>query len=145
MKARTYIGIDPGSTNGCIAVLAPKELPYYYKFRRLDAAGYYKMAEEIKELYCQGEYTVGIENQVFKNFVLVRHHGNLMYLMDLHKIKYKPLMARSWQKYYKVPTKMTYKARKEHLKGLAQSVFPSEKVTLETADSLLIANFLKET
>ena len=36
------------------------------------------------------------------------------------------------------------KKRKAHLKHLAQSLFPTEKVTLKTADAILLANWCRE-
>lgn len=47
----------------------------------------------------------------------------------------------TWQKEFDIPKGMEYSARKRFCRDLAQEIYPGVKVTLKTADALLIATY----
>ena len=143
---KAIIGIDPGVSGG-IAVLKGSQLKVY------------NMPETYPDIYnllasLKGENIVavledvghGIPGQSSKaTAVFARHNGHLemaLYALGIRTIKVTP---QKWQRYYSNSLGKSSQHEKREwknmLKGLAQQMFPSEKVTLKTADAILIANY----
>lgn len=143
---KAIIGIDPGVSGG-IAVLKGSQLAVY------------NMPETYPDIYnllasLKGENIVavledvghGIPGQSSKaTAVFARHNGHLemaLYALGIRTIKVTP---QKWQRYYSNSLGKSSQHEKREwknmLKGLAQQMFPSEKVTLKTADAILIANY----
>ena len=143
---KAIIGIDPGVSGG-IAVLKGSQLAVY------------NMPETYPDIYnllasLKGENIVavledvghGIPGQSSKaTAVFARHNGHLemaLYALGIRTIKVTP---QKWQRYYSNSLGKSSQHEKREwknmLKGLAQQMFPSEKVTLKTSDAILIANY----
>lgn len=144
------IGIDPGASGG-IAVLKESRLMVYNMpetypdIYNLLAS----LAEEHREeglLAVMEDVGHGIPGQSSRaTAVFARHNGHLemaLYALGIRAIKVTP---QKWQKYYSnslgKSSQHEKRVWKNMLKGLAQQMFPSEKVTLKNADAILIANY----
>ena len=46
--------------------------------------------------------------------------------------------------YYNMPPKLDKNKRKKWLKDLAEKLYPNIKITYNTSDAILIANYLKD-
>lgn len=147
---RIIIGIDPGASGG-IAVLDSPDIKTY------------NMPETYPDIYnlfvdiCQDylDYDVlaimedvghGMPGQSSKaTAVFARHNGHLemaLYALGIRTVKVTP---QKWQKHYSnsLGRSSGYEKRdwKNKLKGLAQQMFPTVKVTLKNADAMLIASY----
>ena len=148
---RITIGIDPGNAGG-VAVLGPstevhnmpETYPDIYNLFK-DILGRYPGDEVLAVLEDVGH---GLPGQSSKaTAVFARHNGHLemaLYALGIRTVKVTP---QKWQRSYSnsLGKSSQYEKRewKNRLKGLAQQMFPSEKVTLKNADALLIANYGK--
>ena len=90
----------------------------------------------------------GIPRQSSKaTATFARHNGHLemaLYALGIRTIRVTP---QKWMKHYSNQLGKSKDVEKREwknkLKGLAQQMYPSEKVTLKTADAILIANYGK--
>jgi len=147
MDNRIYIGIDPGK-NGGIGFIY-NDLAYCVRC----PATVSEMAEEIKaciELAPDIQKTAIIEKvhsmpkQGVKSvFTFGEGYGKWLGILAAHKIPYTQVTPQKWMKFYGSLPKEK-KDRKNQLKHLAQQRFPEIKITLATADAILLANYLKE-
>jgi hypothetical protein len=72
--------------------------------------------------------------------------GHLQALLYAHEIPYEEITPQKWQKAIGVSSKKekeTGTQWKNRLRGVAQKLFPRQKITLATADALLIAEYLR--
>lgn len=151
---KVIIGIDPGEKHGGIAVLCvdnnnvkPFNMPLTY-------ADIYGLLKTISD-QCEGECVCyledvgkGIPGQSSKSTAdFARHNGHLemaLYALGIQTIKVTP---QKWQKYYSnqvgTSKNLSKTQWKNKLKGLAQTLYPSEKITLSTSDAILIAHYGK--
>ncbi len=147
---RTTIGIDPGNSGGVAVLGAVTEIhnmPETYP-------DIYNLFRDIRERY-NGELLAvledvghGLPGQSSKaTAVFARHNGHLemaLYALGIRTVKVTP---QKWQRSYSnslgKSSQCEKREWKNRLKGLAQQMFPSEKVTLKNADALLIANYGK--
>lgn len=146
---KTIIGIDPGAAGG-IAVLKGSQIETH------------NMPETYPDIYnllasLKNDDTIailedvghGIPGQSSKaTAVFARHNGHLemaLYAIGIPTVKVTP---QKWQKHYSnsMGKSKDYEKRewKNKLKGLAQQMFPSVKVTLKNADAILIAYYGNE-
>ena len=143
-------GVDPGD-NGGIAVLEGDNL-YTFKMP-LTYPDIYLVLKGIQEDF--GPIKVVLErvgtgrpNQSLKSTVsFARHNGHLEMALYALGIQTEEVTPQKWQKFYsnqigssKGLTKTEWKNK---LKGLAQRLYPREKVTLNTADAILLAHYGK--
>lgn len=148
------IGIDPGLGGG-IAVLDGMRVRVYNMPETYPDI--YNIFKSLREQYVGKDISVvmedvghGMPGQSSKaTAVFARHNGHLemaLYALGLRTVKVTP---QKWMKHYSnsLGKSKDYEKRewKNKLKGLAQQMFPSEKVTLKNADAILIANYGKET
>lgn len=145
--SNTIIGIDPGAAGG-IAVLKGSQIETYNMPDTFPDI--YNLLASLKD----GDDTLAILEDVGHGMpgqsskataVFARHNGHLemaLYALGIRTVKVTP---QKWQKHYSnslgKSSGCDKTAWKNKLKGLAQQMFPSEKVTLKTADATLIANY----
>lgn len=147
---KAIIGIDPGVSGG-IAVLKGSQLAVYNMPETYPDI--YNLLDHIVQTYMDESILAvledvghGIPGQSSKaTAVFARHNGHLemaLYALGIRTIKVTP---QKWQRYYSNSLGKSSQHEKREwknmLKGLAQQMFPSEKVTLKTADAILIANY----
>ena len=147
MDNRIYIGIDPGK-NGGIGFIH-NDVAYCKKC----PPTVLEMAEEIKiciEITPDIQKLAIIEavhsmpkQGVRSVFTFGEGYGKWLGILAAYKIPYTQVSPQKWLKYYS-PLSKDKKERKNQLKHLAQQRFPDVKITLATADAILLANYLKE-
>ena len=145
---KVIIGIDPGSLGGIAVLDGPAVKTYNMPETYPDI---YILLSDIKEENRGKEIQVvledvghGMPGQSSKaTAVFARHNGHLemaLYALGLRTVKVTP---QKWQKHYSNSigrsTNCDKHDWKNKLKGLAQQMFPGEKVTLKNADAILIA------
>ena len=148
MENRVFIGIDPG-INGGIAII--------YN----DAYTVTKCPNTIQEMadvlitlkdqapnlpmYCIIEKVHSMPGNSGRSmFTFGCNYGQWLGILAVLRIPYTEVTPNKWMSHYGSRPK-DKKDRKNHLKHLAQQRYPSVKITLTTADAMLIANYLKET
>ena len=84
-------------------------------------------------------------NQGVKStFSFGENFGTWKGLLAATDIEYSLVQPKKWMSFYGELPKEKQK-RKNHLKNIAKSLYPSLKVTLYTADAILLAHYIKET
>lgn len=147
---KAIIGIDPGVSGG-IAVLNGSRLTVYNMPETYPDI--YNLLASLAEENNGGNLLAvledvghGMPGQSSKaTAVFARHNGHLemaLYALGIRTVKVTP---QKWQKHYSNSLGKSSQHEKREwknmLKGLAQQMFPSEKVTLKNADAILIANY----
>ena len=139
------IGIDPG-VNGGVAIIENGHIdvtacPDTVK----DMADYLKNAKwDCIDMFCIIERVHSMPgNGVASTFKFGMNYGQWLGILASLNVPYKEVTPQMWMKYYGSLPK-DKKARKNRLKHLAQSLYPNVKVTLKTADAILIANYCKQ-
>lgn len=147
-----YVGIDPGKKGG-IAILDGHrlhtcKLPETYTdiFDLLaDIQRGYTPHTIVAVLEKVGTGRPGQSSKATATFA--RHNGHLEMALYALKIHTEEVTPQKWQKLYtnQVGTSkgLTDTEWKNKLKGLAQRLYPREKVTLNTADAILLAHYGK--
>ena len=157
-----HLGIDPG-IHGGLAIISPEGIAQAFAMpateqviadlfeQRIKPAGIaFCMIEDIPHVPGKGK---------FANVKLNRNVGVLIGLLLAHKIPYEEILPQVWQKalgiprrirrpkttkpIYNYPPEETQAQWKNRLRDIAQKLFPELKVTLSTADALLIAEVAK--
>lgn len=148
MENRIFIGIDTG-INGGVAFLYND----VYKAVRCPAT-VSEMSDVIRNVkdvapntpvYCVIEKVHSMPNNSGRSmFTFGCNYGQWLGILATLKIPYIEVTPQKWMKWLGALPK-DRKDRKNRLKHLAQQRYPESKVTLATADALLIATYLKET
>ena len=142
------IGIDPG-VNGGVAIIDDK-----WKDKAIEAV---KCPDTIKDMadylslhcydniktLCIIEKVHSFPGQGVRSvFTFGKNYGQWLGILASHDIPYKEVPPQTWMKHYGAMPRERGQ-RKRHLKHLAQSLYPSIKVTLYNADAILLANYSK--
>lgn len=157
----TYLGIDPGSNGGLAilweeAVLEARKLP-------VDDAGLWDLLEDIPAGGRRGRCLAVLEEQqprptkyFDKKIQQVRStllkstcdlYGNyrmVRALLCAAGIPCQEVLPQQWHKALLIPPRTKKESKvewKNRLKAKAQQLFPQEKVTLATADALLLMEY----
>ena len=150
IKEKAVAGIDPGNAGG-IAIIEGNNL---YTFKMPDTyADIYEMLKGLQEdfnivIAFLERVGTGVPGQSSKaTATFARHNGHLEMALYALGIQTEEVTPQKWQKFYsnqigssKGLTKTEWKNK---LKGLAQRLYPTEKVTLNTADAILLAHYGK--
>ena len=150
----TVIGIDPGASGG-ISILNPHSSPgnpvveslkmpetesdVWDVFRKSTSAVMFAVIEQLTGF-------VGEAVPSHTMFKLGRNYGMLRGMMVAGQIPYELVTPQKWQKALGIPSRNKKESKgqwKNRLKEKAQQLFPKLKVTLATADSLLIMEYAR--
>lgn len=144
-----FIGIDPGKSGG-VAIISGKEVTAYKcPFDIGDMAlligiainGYAPenvivVMEKVWSRPTDGKRSI---------WTFAENYGVWKGIVATHELHLNLVTPQAWMKYYEIP-KMEYRPRKAYLKDKAKSMYPDlKKVTLSTADALLIARYAEVT
>lgn len=144
-----YIGIDPGAHGG-IAWTSPagdKSAPLPktlgdFRELMLDILKEQGFFDERAKVTCHLEEPPKFVKVIPGSavFVMARSFGNLEGVLAAYKVPYVLVRPQAWQKAHGLGTRgaSTVTQWKNKLKARAQQLYPEEKVTLATADALLI-------
>ena len=142
---RYVIGIDPGKGGG-IAVISidthevidvtamPDTLA--------DISSFIEKYKDAESAYIEVVHSMPKQG-VASTFTFGQFYGYVQMAVTCHKIRCIDVLPSKWQQELGVKPKKgeSYASHKNRLKGMAQQLFPKEKVTLKNADSLLIAEY----
>ena len=140
-----HIGIDDG-VNGGIAILdnghivrhgcpdTVKDMSDIIKLDKWDCLNMFCIIEKVHSMPKQGVRSV---------WTFGKNYGQWLGILAAHEVPYREVPPQTWMKFYGAMPK-DRKKRKAHLKHLAQSLYPTEKVTLKTADAILLANWCRQ-
>ena len=139
-----YIGIDPGKS-GAIAIILDDGKLYVEKFNE----GIKSLFDLVK-LCSKYKYTCAIEKVhsypgqgVASTFSFGVNYGIWLSILNSNNIHYHNPTPQKWMSYYLELGTYDKKDRKAKLKAIAQSLYPTTKVTLVNADAILIAHYCK--
>jgi len=151
-----YIGIDPGNKSGGMAVISEGlNSPLIIRFKESTNVDLFctiskysanklptwlspcAMIEKVHSFPGQG---------VVSSFNFGENYGMLQGFLIALKIPFKFVLPSKWQRHYglhkdKNESQTEWKRR---LRQRAQELYPNIKITAETADAILIANYCKE-
>ena len=146
MDNRIYIGIDPGKNGGIGIIFNDKAKCIKCPATVSEMADEIEILNEYPDIQKQAiiESVWSFPKQGVKSvFTFGQGYGQWLGILAAYKIPYIQVIPRKWQRHYGSLSK-DKKERKNQLKHLAQQRFPDIKITLATADALLLANYLKE-
>ena len=148
MENRLFIGIDPGIKGG-IAFIYDDD--YHVKNTPNTVQEMAQTLIDMKGIapntptYCCIEAVHSMPGNSGRSmFTFGTNYGQWMGILATLHIPYVLVTPHKWMSWYGSRPK-NRKDRKNHLKNLAQQRFPNAKITLGTADAMLIANYLRET
>lgn len=137
-----YMGIDPGKS-GSITILDDKgNIVDCIKMPETTR----DIHEALQKYYGRIKYCV-IEkvharpgNGSAASFTFGKNYGSLLMALVCNDIPFEEITPQKWQKYFELGTSGGEKTEwKNKLKDKSQKMFPHIKVTLQLADSILIA------
>ena len=147
--SKQYIGIDPGKSGGICVIEDDFAKAYPCPYDVSDMAILFAMAISISETKTVVAYIEKVwahpadgRSSVFK---FAENYGMWKGIAGSYEIDLQEVSPQRWMKYYEIP-KMEKSARKRYLRDKARSMYPDlKKVTLKTADAILVATYGKET
>ena len=140
-----FIGIDPGKTGG-LAIIGDDTVKAYKCPRTVDdmsllvGIALNGDAPE-KVIVLMEKVWARPGNGVVSVWSFAENYGTWKGIIASYDLHLNLVSPQEWMKYYEIP-KMEYRPRKAFLKDKARSMYPDlKKVTLSTADALLIARY----
>ena len=146
--SKVYIGIDPGKS-GAICVIEDDFIKAYPCPENIqDRALLFAMAISVNETKTVVAYIEKVwahptdgKGSIWK---FAENYGVWKGIAGAYEIDLQTVSPQKWIKYFETP-KMLKSARKRYLRDKARSMYPElKKVTLKTADAILIATYVKE-
>lgn len=148
------MGIDPGASGGVAVLYGSGKLivePMPATLRDL-----WCMFNEERAVYSNEEACFAVMEQVHampkqgvsSTFTFGRGVGRLEMALTAADIPYESVTPRKWQKELGIQAKSKDWSNtqwKNHLKEHAQRLYPEQKITLKTADALLILEYARRT
>ena len=142
---KIYIGIDPGKAGGICFLMDDEIKTFKCPATTHDMAEELILAKDIRKCTAVVERVHSFPGQgVASTFNFGYNYGVWLGILSALHIPYQLCLPRKWMKFYGSMPKEK-KDRKNHLKQLAQQIYPDHKVTLYNADAILLANYLKKT
>lgn len=151
-----YVGVDPGQSGGLVIIhdgsygisstpmthaeampMPATERDIWDWFEGLDPQQTVAVIEKVHSMPKQG---------VASTFKFGMGYGGLRMALIAAGIPFEDVTPRVWQKALSILSRKVTETKtqfKNRLKAKAQQLFPSIKVTLKTADALLIAEYCK--
>jgi len=158
-----YLGIDPGSSSGAFALLLPtyqygKIINWGFVTKRFKDYTEPELCEILNNWVITAKDSGGAIEAILEDIHLMpkqgissggkfmRNKGLLEGFLMALKIPYKKVSPQRWVKHYgmKKDPLETKTQWKNKLRQRAQELFPDVKIQAETADAILLANYLKE-
>ncbi len=153
IKDKLFVGIDPGM-NGGIAFIKPEMDTNFIRVERCP-----KTVQEMAGMFGAG---IGMAKSNENVILFVEHvwtfpgdgrvgafrfgynYGLWKGIAGANEIDVYNIAPKKWQGSLDVPDKTYGRERKKWLKEHADTLFPNIKITFNTADAVLIANYAKE-
>ena len=145
-----YIGIDPGKSGGITMIDAKDDYMEAVKCpdRTIDMALIFHsfVGDEPNRVRLLMEKVWARPNNAVRSaFTYGVNYGQWLGIAASHEIKMYTTLPNDWIKWIGCPKGMIVKDRKNWLKSKAKELYPDlKKVTLATADAILITHYAKE-
>ena len=151
---KTYIGIDPGSSSGCMAFLIPnggqmmKATVEFSKYTLQEWYNELKEFSESNECFAVLEKVHGMPGMGVQSVTsFAKNVGHIEMALISLGIPFKEVTPQAWMKYYsmkreKGESKTEWKRR---LREKLQRLMPDFTATNDTADAMLIAYYAYQT
>ena len=147
-KSSVYIGIDPGKSGGLCVIEDEFIKAYACPDNIQDMALLFAMAISVNRTKTIVAYIEKVwarphdaKGSIWK---FAENYGTWKGIAGAYEIDLQTVSPQRWIKYFEVP-KLEKPRRKRYLRDKARSMYPSlKKVTLKTADAILIATYAKE-
>jgi hypothetical protein len=145
MGNRLYLGIDTGATGG-IAILGEDGtiqalLPFKKHSWAEIIVEMVRFREDIKASILENVTSSRRENGVQNAFKQGVNIGIIKGILLGLGIPFEEVLPAKWQKGYQIPKGITYAERKKVMHNIASGLYPTDKVTKDMADALLIARY----
>ena len=147
---KSYLGIDPGSSSGCIAFITQvggEEIKATMEFGKLTTKEWFEELKEFASEYPCEAVLEKVHGMPGMNVVAIsafmKNVGHIEMALLALNIPFKEVTPQTWMKYYnlkkeKDESKPDWKRRlREHL----QRIMPDFKVTNNNADAMLLAYY----
>jgi hypothetical protein len=147
---KKYIGIDPGKSGGLVVISESGEAnAYKCPDKIFDMAVLFRLAightapNNVNLLMERVWARPG--NAVRAAFTYGVNYGQWLGIAASHEIKMYTTLPNAWIKWVGCPKALPVKERKHWLRDKAKELYPDlKKVTLATADAILIGHYAKE-
>ena len=148
-NAKIYIGIDPGKSGGLCVIEDEFVKAYPCPDNTQDMALLFAMAISVNKTKTTIAYIEKVwarphdaKGSIWK---FAENYGMWFGIAGAYEVDLNTVSPQKWMKYFEVP-KLEKPRRKRYLRDKARSLYPNlKKVTLKTADAILIANYAQET
>ena len=156
---KCFIGIDPGASGACVGIVEEGTI-HEIRFGKVTDADVYKFLEMLSfnyQCFCTLELVGAMPGQgVSSLFAFGFNTGKIYGFLIASGIPFEQKVPRSWQKVLGITPRFKPKKGesgveetkpefKKRLKQKAEQLFPSSKITTDTADAYLIAEFTRRT
>ena len=146
---KVYIGLDPGKSGGMCVIEDDFIKAYPCPSNIQDMAIMFAMAISVNETKKVVAYIEKVwarptdgRSSMWK---FAENYGTWLGIAGAYEIDLQEVSPQAWMKYLETP-KLEKTRRKRYLRDKARSMYPElKKVTLKTADAILIATYAKET
>jgi hypothetical protein len=150
-----YIGVDPGASGGLASICDGEALAIHMPLTETDVWEWVKENEipdgweSIGGVFAIIEQVSGYIGEGHPGSAMFKFgmsYGGLRMALTAAQIPFEAVTPQAWQKGLGITKRGKQETRtsfKNRLKAKAQQLFPEVKVTLATADALLIAEYCK--
>ena len=146
--SKIYIGIDPGKSGGICVIDGDFIKAYPCPDNIQDMALLFAMGISVNETKTIIAYIEKVwarphdaKGSIWK---FAENYGTWLGIAGAYEIDLMTVSPQMWMKYFETP-KLDKIRRKRYLRDKARSMYPKlKKVTLKTADAILIASYAKE-
>lgn len=138
-----YIGIDPGINGGCAILDEDGALKTYRCPKDVKGMANVLYDYQFKDSYAVIEKVHSFPGQgVVSTFTFGNNFGRWEGILSAYDIPFLYVQPKKWMESFQ-PLSKEKKIRKKQLKEKAMDLHPEEKITLITADAVLIAHYCK--
>jgi hypothetical protein len=152
MRTKSYLGIDPGSSSGCIAFIScfpDRDLRATIEFGKYTTKEWFTELKEFSEEYECVAVLEKVHGMPKMNVVAIsafmKNVGQIEMALIALNIPFTEVTPQAWMKFYsmkkeKDESKSDWKRR---LREYLQRIMPDFKVTNNNADAMLLAHYAK--
>ena len=142
---KIYIGIDPGKSGGICFLQGDDIRVSKCPATIHDMVSEIELANDIGVCSAVVEKVHSMPGQGVKSvWTFAENYAQWCTILATLKIRYVLVPPNTWMKFYGSTRPKDKTARKNYLKQLAQQLYPNIKVTLATADAILLAHYLQQ-
>ena len=142
---KIYIGIDPGKSGGVCFLNGDDIRVCKCPATIHDMVNEIEIANDIGVCSAVVEKVHSMPGQGVRSvWTFTENYAHWCAILATLKVRYVLVPPYTWMKFYGSMPKDKRK-RKNYLKQLAQQLYPNIKVTLATADAILLAHYLQQT